>query len=100
VSQCVRVISVVRRGVRYRDELRFAMTLFHGLRDWMAALPAGAIRIALRGGVPGESASRVTLAACVLGCFMLQGLYLEARTPLRLLSTVGLGQNLPGLYSA
>jgi len=97
-------ISVVRRGASSQDGVPVAMTFFMGSVMLLAA--AGDIRMLVRGGVLGAKRIARHLWRMCFGLFIAAGSFFfgGANRPLRLLSTVGLGQHLPralfsiGLY--
>ncbi len=104
VLTCVSGISVVRRGASSQDGVPVAMTFFMGSVMLLAA--AGDIRMLVRGGVLGAKRIARHLWRMCFGLFIAAGSFFfgGANRPLRLLSTVGLGQHLPralfsiGLY--
>ncbi len=97
-------ISVVRRGASSQDGVPVAMTFFMGSVMLLAA--AGDVRMLVRGGVLGAKRIARHLWRMCFGLFIAAGSFFfgGANRPLRLLSTVGLGQRLPralfsiGLY--
>jgi len=97
-------ISVVRRGANSQDGVPVAMTFFMGSVMLLAA--AGDVRMLVRGGVLGAKRIARHLWRMCFGLFIAAGSFFfgGANRPLRLLSTVGLGQHLPralfsiGLY--
>jgi hypothetical protein len=97
-------ISVVRRGASSQDGVPVAMTFFMGSVMLLAA--AGDVRMLVRGGVLGAKRIARHLWRMCFGLFIAAGSFFfgGANRPLRLLSTVGLGQHLPralfsiGLY--
>ncbi len=97
-------ISVVRRGASSQDGVPVAMTFFMGSVMLLAA--AGDVRMLVRGGILGAKRIARHLWRMCFGLFIAAGSFFfgGANRPLRLLSTVGLGQHLPralfsiGLY--
>jgi len=97
-------IGVVRRGASSQDGVPVAMTFFMGSVMLLAA--AGDVRMLVRGGVLGAKRIARHLWRMCFGLFIAAGSFFfgGANRPLRLLSTVGLGQHLPralfsiGLY--
>ena len=88
-------ISVVRRGASSQDGVPVGMTFFTGSVMLLAA--AGDIRMLVRGGVLGAKRIARHLWRMCFGLFIAAGSFFlgGANRPLRLLSTVGLGQHLP-----
>ena len=93
-------IGVVRRGASSQDGVPVAMTFFMGSVMLLAA--AGDVRMLVRGGVLGAKRIARHLWRMCFGLFIAAGSFFfgGANRPLRLLSTVGLGQHLsPALFS-
>jgi hypothetical protein len=104
VLTCLNGISVVRRGASSQDGVPVGMTFFIGSVMLLAA--AGDVRMLTRGGVLGAQRIARHLWRMCFGLFIAAGSFFfgGANRPLRLLSSVGLGQHLPralfnmGLY--
>jgi uncharacterized membrane protein len=93
-------IEVLRSGARSRDGVPVGMTFFMGSVCLLAA--AGDVRMLLRGGVLGARRIARHLWRMCFGLFIAAGSFFlgPSNRPLRLLSTVGLGQHLsPALFS-
>src|SRR5215469_2998957 len=88
-------INVLRRGATSQDGVPVGMTFFLGTVMLLAA--AGDIRMLIRGGVLGAKRIARHLWRMCFGLFIAAGSFFlgGANRPLRLLSTVGLGQHLP-----
>ena len=88
-------INVVRRGASSQDGVPVGMTFFMGSVMLLAA--AGDVRMLVRGGVLGAKRIARHLWRMCFGLFIAAGSFFfgGANRPLRLLSTVGLGQHLP-----
>jgi uncharacterized membrane protein len=93
-------IKVVRSGASSQDGVPVGMTFFMGTICLLAA--AGDIRMLLGGGVLGAKRIARHLWRMCFGLFIAAGSFFlgPSNRPLRLLSTVGLGQHLsPALFS-
>jgi hypothetical protein len=88
-------INVLRRGAMSQDGVPVGMTFFTGSVMLLAA--AGDIRMLMRGGILGAKRIARHLWRMCFGLFIAAGSFFlgGANRPLRLLSTVGLGQHLP-----
>jgi uncharacterized membrane protein len=88
-------INVVRRGASSQDGVPVGMTFFMGSVMLLAA--AGDVRMLVRGGVLGAKRIARHLWRMCFGLFIAAGSFFfgGANRPLRLLSTVGIGQHLP-----
>ena len=97
-------LKVVRSGASSQDGVPVGMTFFMGSILLLAA--AGDLRMLLRGGVFGSKRIARHLWRMCFGLFIASGSFFlgPSNRPLRLLSSVGLGQHLPaalfstGLY--
>jgi hypothetical protein len=97
-------IQVVRSGASSQDGVPVGMIFFMGSVELLAA--TGDIRMLLRGGLLGTQRIARHLWRMCFGLFIASGSFFlgPSNRPLRLLSTVGLGQHLPralfstGLY--
>jgi hypothetical protein len=97
-------LKVVRSGASSQDGVPVGMTFFMGSVMLLAA--AGDVRMLLRGGVLGAKRIARHLWRMCFGLFIAAGSFFmgPSNRPLRLLSTVGVGQHLPaalfstGLY--
>jgi len=97
-------LKVVSSGASSQDGVPIGMTFFMGSVMFLAA--AGDIRMLVRGGVSGTKRIARHLWRMCFGLFIAAGSFFmgPANRPLRLFSTVGLGQHLPralfstGLY--
>ena len=93
-------IKVVRGGASSQDGVPVGMTFFMGSVMLLAA--AGDVRMLLRGGLLGAKRIARHLWRMCFGLFIASGSFFlgPSNRPLRLLSTVGLGQHLsPALFS-
>jgi hypothetical protein len=93
-------IKVVRSGASSLDGVPVGMTFFMGSVCLLAA--AGDVRMLVRGGVSGAKRIARHLWRMCFGLFIAAGSFFlgPSNRPLRLLSTVGLGQHLsPALFS-
>jgi hypothetical protein len=93
-------IKVVRSGASSQDGVPVGMTFFMGSICLLAA--AGDVRMLMRGGVRGAKRIARHLWRMCFGLFIAAGSFFlgPSNRPLRLLSTVGLGQHLsPALFS-
>lgn len=93
-------IQVVRSGAMSQDGVPVGMTFFMGSICLLAA--AGDIRMLLRGGVSGTMRLARHLWRMCFGLFIAAGSFFmgPSNRPLRLLTSVGLGQHLsPALFS-
>ena len=93
-------INVVRSGASSQDGVPVGMTFFMGSVMLLAA--AGDVRMLVRGGVFGSKRIARHLWRMCFGLFIAAGSFFmgPSNRPLRLLSTVGLGQHLsPALFS-
>jgi len=93
-------ISVVRSGASSQDGVPVGMSFFMGSVMLLAA--AGDVRMLVRGGVFGAKRIARHLWRMCFGLFIAAGSFFlgPSNRPLRLLSTVGLGQHLsPALFS-
>jgi hypothetical protein len=93
-------IKVVRSGASSQDGVPVGMTFFMGSVMLLAA--AGDVRMVVRGGVFGAKRIARHLWRMCFGLFIAAGSFFlgPSNRPLRLLSTVGLGQHLsPALFS-
>src|ERR1700722_4933755 len=93
-------INVVRSGANSQDGVPVGMTFFMGSVTLLAA--AGDVRMLVRGGVFGAKRIARHLWRMCFGLFIAAGSFFlgPSNRPLRLLSTVGLGQHLsPALFS-
>ncbi len=93
-------INVVRSGASSQDGVPVGMTFFMGSVMLLAA--AGDVRMLVRGGVFGAKRIARHLWRMCFGLFIAAGSFFlgPSNRPLRLLSTVGLGQHLsPALFS-
>jgi len=88
-------IKVVRSGASSQDGVPVGMTFFMGSVMLLAA--AGDVRMVVRGGVFGAKRIARHLWRMCFGLFIAAGSFFlgPSNRPLRLLSTVGLGQHLP-----
>jgi uncharacterized membrane protein len=88
-------IDVLRSGASSRDGVPVGMTFFMGSICLLAA--AGDVRMLLRGGVLGTKRIARHLWRMCYGLFIAAGSFFlgPQNRPLRLLSTVGIGQHLP-----
>jgi hypothetical protein len=88
-------IQVVRSGASSQDGVPVGMTFFMGTVMLLAA--AGDVRMLLRGGIFGAKRIARHLWRMCFGLFIAAGSFFmgPSNRPLRLLSTVGLGQHLP-----
>jgi len=88
-------IGVLRSGKTSQDGVPVSMIFFSGSICLLAA--AGDVRLLLRGGVSGAKRLARHLWRMCYGLFIAAGSFFlgGANRPLRLLSTVGLGQHLP-----
>jgi hypothetical protein len=88
-------LRVVRSGASSQDGVPVGMSFFMGSVMLLAA--AGDVRMLLRGGVLGEQRIARHLWRMCFGLFIAAGSFFlgPSNRPLRLLSTVGLGQHLP-----
>jgi hypothetical protein len=97
-------INIVRSGASSKDGVPVGMTFFMGSVMLLAAV--GDIRMLLRGGVLGARRIARHLWRMCFGLFIAAGSFFlgPSNRPLRLLSSVGIGQHLPpalfstGLY--
>jgi hypothetical protein len=97
-------IKVIRSGASSQDGVPVGMTFFMGSVMLLAA--AGDVRMLVRGGVFGAKRIARHLWRMCYGLFIAAGSFFlgPSNRPLRLLSTVGIGQHLPpalfstGLY--
>jgi hypothetical protein len=87
-------IKVVRSGASSQDGVPVGMTFFMGSICLLAA--AGDVRMLMRGGVRGAKRIARHLWRMCFGLFIAAGSFFlgPSNRPLRLLSTVGLGQHL------
>jgi hypothetical protein len=93
-------IKIVRSGASSQDGVPVGMTFFMGSVMLLAA--AGDVRMLVRGGVFGAKRIARHLWRMCFGLFIAAGSFFlgPSNRPLRLLSTVGLGQHLsPALFS-
>ncbi|MEY2602702.1 MAG: hypothetical protein QOH31_460, partial [Verrucomicrobiota bacterium] len=93
-------LRVVRSGASSQDGVPVGMTFFMGSIMLLAA--AGDIRMLVRGGVSGTKCIARHLWRMCFGLFIAAGSFFmgPSNRPLRLLSTVGIGQHLsPALFS-
>jgi len=93
-------LKVVRSGASSQDGVPVGMTFFMGTVCLLAA--AGDLRMLVRGGVLGTKRIARHLWRMCFGLFIAAGSFFlgPSNRPLRLLSTVGLGQHLsPALFS-
>jgi hypothetical protein len=93
-------IKVVRSGASSQDGVPVGMSFFMGSVMLLAA--AGDVRMVVRGGVFGAKRIARHLWRMCFGLFIAAGSFFlgPSNRPLRLLSTVGLGQHLsPALFS-
>ncbi len=93
-------LKVVRRGASSQDGVPVGMTFFMGSVMLLAA--AGDVRMLVRGGVFGTKRIARHLWRMCFGLFIAAGSFFmgPSNRPLRLLSTVGIGQHLsPVLFS-
>ena len=93
-------INIVRSGASSQDGVPVGMTFFLGSVMLLAA--AGDVRMLLRGGVFGAKRIARHLWRMCFGLFIAAGSFFlgPSNRPLRLLSTVGIGQHLsPALFS-
>src|SRR6202165_1285272 len=93
-------LKVVRSGASSQNGVPVGMTFFMGSVMLLAA--AGDVRMLLRGGVSGAKRIARHLWRMCFGLFIAAGSFFlgPSNRPLRLLSTVGLGQHLsPALFS-
>src|SRR6266566_8537324 len=93
-------LKVVRSGESSQDGVPVGMTFFMGSVMLLAA--AGDVRMVMRGGVFGAKRIARHLWRMCFGLFIAAGSFFlgPSNRPLRLLSTVGLGQHLsPALFS-
>ena len=93
-------LKVVRSGASSQDGVPVGMTFFMGSIMLLAA--AGDIRMLVRGGVSGTKRIARHLWRMCFGLFIAAGSFFmgPSNRPLRLLSTVGIGQHLsPALFS-
>src|ERR1700733_10169759 len=93
-------IKVVRSGASSQDGVPVGMTFFMGSVMLLSA--AGDVRMLLRGGVRGVKRIARHLWRMCFGLFIAAGSFFlgPSNRPLRLLSTVGIGQHLsPALFS-
>jgi len=93
-------INVLRRGTTSQDGVPVGMTFFTGSVMLLAA--AGDIRMLVRGGVLGAKRIARHLWRMCFGLFIAAGSFFlgPSNRPLRLLSSVGIGQHLsPALFS-
>jgi hypothetical protein len=88
-------IKIVRSGASSQDGVPVGMTFFMGSVMLLAA--AGDLRMLVGGGVPGAKRIARHLWRMCFGLFIAAGSFFlgPSNRPLRLLSTVGLGQHLP-----
>jgi hypothetical protein len=88
-------IQVVRSGASSQDGVPVGMTFFMGTVMLLAA--AGDVRMLLRGGIFGAKRIARHLWRMCFGLFIAAGSFFmgPSNRPLRLLSTVGLGQHIP-----
>jgi hypothetical protein len=88
-------INVLRRGAHSLDGVPVGMTFFMGSVMLLAA--AGDVRMLVRGGVAGAKRIARHLWRMCFGLFIASGSFFlgPSNRPLRLLSTVGIGQHLP-----
>ena len=88
-------IKVMRRGASSQDGVPVGMTFFMGSVCLLAA--AGDVRMLVRGGVVGAKRIARHLWRMCYGLFIAAGSFFlgPSNRPLRLLSTVGIGQHLP-----
>jgi uncharacterized membrane protein len=88
-------LKVVRSGASSQDGVPVGMTFFMGSVMLLAA--AGDVRMLLRGGVLGAKRIARHLWRMCFGLFIAAGSFFmgPSNRPLRLLSTVGVGQHLP-----
>jgi hypothetical protein len=88
-------IKVVRSGASSQDGVPVGMSFFMGSVMLLAA--AGDVRMVVRGGVFGAKRIARHLWRMCFGLFIAAGSFFlgPSNRPLRLLSTVGLGQHLP-----
>jgi hypothetical protein len=92
-------INVVRMGARSQDGVPVGMTFFMGSVMLLAA--AGDVRMLVRGGVLGSKRIARHLWRMCFGLFIAAGSFFlgPSNRPLRLLSSVGIGQYLsPALF--
>jgi hypothetical protein len=100
VLNWVNGLKVVRSGASSQDGVPVGMILFMGSVCLLAA--AGDVRMLVRGGVFGAKRIARHLWRMCFGLFIAAGSFFlgPSNRPLRLLSTVGLGQHLsPALFS-
>jgi hypothetical protein len=93
-------LKIVRSGANSQDGVPVGMTFFMGSVMLLAAV--GDVRMLARGGVPGAKRIARHLWRMCFGLFIAAGSFFlgPANRPLRLLSSVGLGQHLsPVLFS-
>jgi hypothetical protein len=93
-------IKIVRSGASSQDGVPVGMTFFMGSVMLLAA--AGDVRMLVRGGIAGAKRIARHLWRMCFGLFIAAGSFFmgPSNRPLRLLSTVGLGQHLsPVLFS-
>jgi len=93
-------INVVRSGASSQDGVPVGMTFFMGSVMLLAA--AGDLRMLVRGGVPGAKRIVRHLWRMCFGLFIAAGSFFlgPSNRPIRLLSSVGIGQHLsPALFS-
>ena len=93
-------LRIVRSGASSQDGVPAGMSFFMGSVMLLAA--AGDVRMLLRGGVSGTKRIARHLWRMCFGLFIAAGSFFlgPSNRPLRLLSTVGLGQHLsPALFS-
>jgi hypothetical protein len=90
-------LQVVRSGASSQDGVPVGMTFFMGSVMLLAA--AGDVRMLVRGGVFGAKRIARHLWRMCFGLFIAAGSFFlgPSNRPLRLLSTVGLGQHLPSV---
>ena len=88
-------LKVVRSGASSQDDVPVGMTFFMGSVMLLAA--AGDVRMLLGGGVSGTKRIARHLWRMCFGLFIASGSFFlgPSNRPLRLLSSVGLGQHLP-----
>jgi len=101
ILTCMNGIKVMRSGANSQDGVPVGMSFFMGSVMLLAA--AGDVRMLLRGGVFGAKRIARHLWRMCFGLFIAAGSFFlgPSNRPLRLLSTVGLGQHLsPALFSA
>jgi len=100
ILTCMNGIKVVRSGASSQGGVPVGMTFFMGSVMLLAA--AGDVRMLVRGGVFGAKRIARHLWRMCFGLFIAAGSFFlgPSNRPLRLLSTVGLGQHLsPALFS-